>query len=215
MDIVNPLAEAYADLITSDEDELLQEINKQTSLNHPKAHMLSGKVQGQFLTFLSTMLQPKYILEIGTFTGYSALCLVKGLQPGGELHTIELRESDAKTAQTFFNQSNRKNEIHLHIGKAMEIISNLPHTWDLIFIDADKTGYLDYYELLFPKLNKKGLIIADNMLFHGQVLEEEIKGKNAKAIDAFNKHIAKDNRTQQVLLPFRDGLLLIKRKNED
>ena len=212
MDIVNPLAEAYANLITSDEDELLQEINKQTSLKHPKAHMLSGKVQGQFLTFVSTMLQPKYILEIGTFTGYSALCLAKGLQLGGELHTIEIRETDAQTAQTYFNQSYQKNEIHLHIGYAMEIIPQLPHLWDLVFIDADKTGYIDYYELLVPRLSKKGLIIADNMLFHGQVLAEPLKGKNAIAIDAFNKHIAKDERTEQVLLPFRDGLLLIKKK---
>jgi len=212
MDIVNPLAEAYANLITSDEDELLHEINKQTSLKHPKAHMLSGKVQGQFLTFISTILQPKYILEIGTFTGYSALCLAKGLQPGGELHTIELRETDAETARAYFNQSKQKNEIHLHIGYALEIIPDLPFFWDLVFIDADKTGYIDYYEMLVPKLSKKGLIIADNMLFHGQVLEEPIKGKNAIAIDAFNKHIAKDERTEQVLLPFRDGLLLIKKK---
>ncbi len=114
MNIFNPLAEAYANLITSDEDGLLQEISAQTSLKHPKAHMLSGKVQGQFLTFISTFLRPKYILEIGTFTGYSALCLVKGLQPRGELHTIELRESDAETAQSYFNHSNQKNEIHLH-----------------------------------------------------------------------------------------------------
>ncbi len=212
MDIVNPLAEAYANLITSDEDELLQEINKQTSLKHPKAHMLSGKLQGQFLTFVSAMLKPKYILEIGTFTGYSALCLAKGLQPGGELHTIELRDSDAKTALTYFNQSIRKNEIHLHIGYALDIIPVLPYTWDLVFIDADKTGYIDYYELLLPRLSPNGLIIADNMLFHGQVLETPLKGKNAIAIDAFNKHIAKDSRTEQVLLPFRDGLLLIKKK---
>lgn len=212
MDIVNPLAEAYANRITSDEDELLQEINKQTSLKHPKAHMLSGKVQGQFLTFISTILQPKYILEIGTFTGYSALCLAKGLQSGGELHTIELRETDAETAQAYFNQSKQKNEIHLHIGYALEIIPDLPFVWDLVFIDADKTGYIDYYEMLVPKMSEKGLIIADNMLFHGQVLEEPIKGKNAIAIDAFNKHIAKDERTEQVLLPFRDGLLLIKKK---
>ncbi len=212
MDIVNPLAEAYANLITSDEDALLQEINTQTSLKHPKAHMLSGKLQGQFLTFMSKMLQPKYILEIGTFTGYSALCLAKGLQPGGELHTIELRESDAETAKSYFNQSFQKNEIHLHIGYALDIIPELPHFWDLVFIDADKTGYIDYYELLLPRLSPKGVIIADNMLFHGQVLETPLKGKNAIAIDAFNKHIAKDSRTEQVLLPFRDGLLLIKKK---
>ena len=212
MDIVNPLAEAYANLITSDEDELLQEINRQTVLKHPKAHMLSGKLQGQFLTFISKILQPRYILEIGTFTGYSALCLAKGLQPSGELHTIELRESDAETAKLYFNQSFQQNEIHLHVGYALDIIPQLPHCWDLVFIDADKTGYIDYYELLLPKLSSKGVIIVDNMLFHGQVLETPIKGKNAIAIDTFNKHVAKDNRTEKVLLPFRDGILLIKKK---
>ncbi len=212
MEIVNLLAEAYAEKITSQEDELLQVISKQTSMNHPKAHMLSGKVQGQFLTFISSMIRPRTILEIGTFTGYSALCLAKGLQPGGELHTIELRESDGKTAQTFFNLSNQKNEIHLHVGYGLEIIPQIPLRWDLVFIDADKTGYIDYYEMIVPRLSDNGVIVVDNVLFHGQVLEEPLKGKNAKVIDEFNKHIAKDERTEQVLLPFRDGLLLIKKK---
>ena len=212
MEIVNTLAEAYAEKITSQEDELLQKINQQTSQKHPKAHMLSGKVQGQFLTFISSIIQPKYILEIGTFTGYSALCLAKGLQLDGELHTIELRESDAATAQAFFNQSIQKNEIHLHVGYGLEIIPQLPYIWDLVFIDADKTGYIDYYELIVPRLSDRGVILVDNVLFHGQVLEEPLNGKNAKAIDAFNKHIVKDQRTEQVLLPFRDGLLLIKKK---
>ncbi len=210
--IVNPLAELYADAITSDEDLLLQKINDHTTVNHVKWHMLSGKVQGQFLSFISAMVQPRYILEIGTFTGYGALCLAKGLKNEGELHTIELRESDAQTAQTFFNESNQKNKIHLHIGDATQIIPQLPFFWDLEFIDADKTGYIDYYELIVPKLSGKGVIVVDNVLFHGQVLENPIKGKNAKAIDAFNRHIAQDNRTEQVLLPFRDGLLLIKKK---
>ena len=212
IDIVHPLAQAYADALTSDEDLLLQKITDYTNANHAKPHMLSGKVQGQFLSFISAMIQPKYILEIGTFTGYSALCLAKGLQDDGELHTIELRESDAETAQTFFNHSFQKKKIHLHIGNATQIIPQLPFFWDLVFIDADKTGYIDYYELIVPKLSGKGVIVVDNVLFHGQVLENPLKGKNAKAIDAFNRHVAQDNRTEQVLLPFRDGLLLIKKK---
>ncbi|MFP5042557.1 O-methyltransferase [Parasediminibacterium sp. JCM 36343] len=212
MDIIHPLAEAYSYAITSDEDELLQLIYEQTSAKHPKAHMLSGKVQGQFLTFVSQMLQPKYVLEIGTFTGYSAVCLAKGLQYGGELHTIELRDADAQTAQSYFNQSKQKKEIHLHIGEALSIIPQLTHNWDLVFIDADKTGYIDYYELVVPLLSKKGVIIADNVFFHGQVLEQPLKGKNAIAIDAFNKHVAADPRTENVLLSVRDGLLLIKKK---
>lgn len=212
IDIVNPLAQAYADLITSEEDLLLQKITDYTNSNHVKAHMLSGKLQGQFLSFVSAMLRPKYILEIGAFTGYSALCLAKGLVDDGELHTIELRESDAATAQTFFNHSYNNKKIHLHTGEALQIIPQLPFLWDLVFIDADKTGYIDYYELIVPELSDRGVIVVDNVLFHGQVLENPVKGKNAKAIDAFNKHVAQDSRTEKVLLPFRDGLLLIKKK---
>lgn len=212
IEIVNPLAQAYADVVTSDEDALLQKINDYTNKNHLKAHMLSGKVQGQFLSFISKLIHPKFVLDIGTFTGYSALCLAKGLCEDGQLHTIELRESDANTAQKFFNESIQQKKIHLHIGDATQIIPELPFVWDLVFIDADKTGYIEYYELIVPNLSSKGLIIVDNVLFHGQVLENPLKGKNAKAVDVFNKHVAQDSRTEKVLLPFRDGLLLIKKK---
>jgi len=213
MELVSVLAEQYADRLTSQEDGLLREINEETTRLHPHAHMLSGHVQGKFLTFISTILRPVYILEIGTFTGYSALCLAEGLQKDGELHTIELREEDARTAQTNFSKSKHNKAIHLHTGNALEIIPQLPYTWDLVFIDADKTGYIDYYEMVLPRLSEGGLIIADNILFHGQVLEEPIKGKSAKAIDAFNQHIANDIRVEQLLLTVRDGLLLIKKKS--
>ncbi len=212
MELVNPLAEHYAANITSKEEELLLQINERTTTEHAHPHMLSGHVQGKVLTFLSTMLQPRYILEIGTFTGYSALCLAEGLAPGGELHTIELRQEDADTASTNFSNSTFGKQVHLHVGNAMEIIPQLDFEWDLVFMDADKTGYLDYYELVVPRLSNRGIIIADNVLFHGQVLEEDIKGKNAKAIHAFNEHVANDKRTEQVLLTVRDGLLLIKKK---
>ena len=212
MDLINHLAEQYAATITSAEDELLQQINNQTATHHPLAHMLSGHVQGKVLTFISSILQPKYILEIGTFTGYSALCMVQGLASGGELHTIELREQDANTARTNFSKSKFAKQVHLHIGNAIEIIPTLNYTWDLVFIDADKTAYTNYYEQIVPRLSNRGIIIADNVLFHGDVLQEVIKGKNAKAIDEFNKHVAKDQRTEQVLLTVRDGLLLIKKK---
>ncbi len=214
MELTNLLAEAYAEAVTSPQDALLQQVHDETVQQHALHHMLSGKVQGTFLTFLSNLIQPKYILEIGTFTGYSALCLAAGLQKEGELHTIELREADAQTAQRNFSKLNGNKKIHLHLGNALDIIPALPHNWDLVFIDADKTGYIDYYEMVLPRLNKNGLIIADNVLFHGQVLEQPLKTKNAKAIVAFNKHVANDNRVQQVLLTVRDGLLLIKKKNE-
>jgi predicted O-methyltransferase YrrM len=212
MELVHPLVEAYATKCTTPDDTLLQEIQQATLQAHPHAHMLSSPVQGKLLSFLSTLLQPKYVLEIGTFTGYSALCLAKGLSQEGELYTIELREEDAATAQKNFSKSERNHQIHLQIGNAISIIPQLDKKWDLVFIDADKTSYLEYYELIVPRMAKNGLIIADNVLFHGQVLETPITGKNAKAIEAFNGHVMADERTEQVLLTVRDGLLLIKIK---
>lgn len=210
MELINKKAEAYAELFSSSEDELLKEVADFTN-NHPHAQMLSGHVQGKFLETISCLLQPKKILEIGTFTGYSTLCLAKGLQANGELHTIELREEDAKTAQFFFSKSLYNKKIILHSGNALDIIPKLKGTWDIVFIDADKVSYIDYYELTLPHVKQNGLIIADNVLFHGDVLEESIKGKNAKAIHAFNTHIANDKRVEQVMLTVRDGLLLIRK----
>lgn len=210
-EIISALAETYVDKHTSAEDELLDKINKETVENHPLAHMLSGHVQGKLLSFISKLLAPKHILEIGTFTGYSALCLLKGLSSEGELHTIEIRKEDAETALRNFKFAKNNNLITLHVGNAKDIIPALTHQWDLVFIDADKVSYIDYYELVLPRLSEKGLIIADNVLFHGQVLEKPIKGKNALAIDAFNKHVSADIRVEQVMLSVRDGLLLIKK----
>lgn len=210
--IISPQAEAYAQLFTSADAPLLAEIEAYTNVHHPHAHMLSGQVQGKFLSFLSTILRPKYVLEIGTFTGYSALCLAEGLQKDGELHTIECREEDAQTARNYFSKSYRKDQIHLHVGNAADIIPMLNHKWDLVFIDADKTGYIGYYEQIVPHLAENGIILADNVLFHGQVLEDPISGKNAKAIHAFNEHVKQDTRTEQVLLTIRDGLLMVKKK---
>lgn len=212
MELVNSKVEEYALQHTSKEDVVLHQIYLQTLQQHPQQHMQSSWVQGQFLSFLSFAAKPKYILEIGTFTGFSAICLAKGLQPNGELHTIELRQPDAQTAQANFNKFKNGNQIHLHAGNALDIIPKLTYKWDLAFIDADKTNYINYYELVFPQLNDGGLIIADNVLFHGQVLEDEVKGKNAVAINNFNNHVAADERAEQVMLSVRDGLLLIKKK---
>jgi predicted O-methyltransferase YrrM len=211
MELVNALAEKYAQMVSSPEDNLIRKVSEETMENHAHAHMLSGHVQGTFLTTLSKLLQPQRILEIGTFTGYSALCLAKGLTKEGVLHTIELREEDAAVAKKYFQQSPDKEKIILHVGNAMDIIPSLQESWDIVFIDADKLGYVDYYELIFPYLKHNGLIIADNVLFHGQVLEENITGKNAVAIHAFNQHVKKDIRVDQTLLTLRDGLLLIRK----
>lgn len=211
MELIHSLAEQYAKSSTSSLDDLLQEVEKFTLQHHPHPHMLSGHVQGKILEMVSNMIQPLRILEIGTFTGFSALCLSKGLQENGELHTIELREQDAVTAKGFFDRSGSDKKIKLHVGDAKKIIPVLKEEWDLVFIDADKTGYIDYYELTLPQVRKNGFILADNVLFHGEVLTEVIKGKNAIAIDAFNKHVAADARTEQVMFTVRDGLLLIKK----
>jgi len=211
MELVNQVAEDYAKLNTTPLDDVLQEVETFTLTNHPHAQMLSGHVQGKLLEMISRMIQPGRILEIGTFTGFSALCLAKGLKEGGSLHTIELREEDAATAKKYFQQAGADN-IQLHIGDAQEIIPTLKENWDLVFIDADKVNYINYYELTLPSIKKGGWILADNVLFHGEVLEEKVTGKNAIAIRAFNEHIANDERVQKVMLTVRDGLMLIQKK---
>jgi predicted O-methyltransferase YrrM len=203
--------EEYAELHTSPLPPLHQEVLDYTLQNHPKHHMVSGLVQGQFLRMMSQMLQPKYILEIGTFTGFSALCLAEGLQKDGKLYTIELREDDAIKAQSYFNRSEKVNNIHLCLGNANHIIPTLSFPWDLVFIDADKTGYSNYLDLVLPQVRPGGIILADNVLFHGEVLEEEVKGKNAKAISAFNEKVRNTSGIDFTLLTARDGLMLIRK----
>lgn len=215
MDIIDPKVEAYASKYTSPEDALLQEISAATRASHSHAHMLSGHVQGKFLEMISCLLQPRRILEIGTFTGYSALCLAKGLLKDGKIHTIELRDEDASVARANFNRSIDAGKIILHVGNALHIIPGLNETWDLVFIDADKVNYTQYYQLVLPLVRPGGLILADNVLFHGQVLQSRpggITGKNAKAIQAFNEYVQQDVRVDKVLLTIRDGLLMIRKK---
>ena len=211
MDIVNPLAQQYAEKYTSPDEALLQQVLAETVARHAHAHMLSGHLQGQLLQMISCMIRPQRILEIGTFTGYSALCLARGLQKEGLLHTIELREDDATTAQGYFNRSTYKQNIILHIGEALPIVGGLAETWDLVFIDADKVSYTHYFNLVLPKVRRGGFILADNVLFHCQVLEEEVKGKNALAIQAFNEAVLQSTEVEKVLLPLRDGLYLIRK----
>jgi caffeoyl-CoA O-methyltransferase len=211
MELINPLVQTYAEKYTSAEDSLLKEIAAFTYGHHPKSHMLSGHVQGKFLEMVSHMIRPKRILEIGTFTGYSALCLAKGLEKGGLLHTLELREEDANAAKAYFDRSFFKDQIILHIGDALELIGEIDEWWDLVFIDADKENYINYFNLVLPKLKPNGFILADNVLFHGQVLEDPVKGKNAKAIQAFNDFVAGRDDVERMLLPLRDGLYLIRK----
>ncbi|MEO6960392.1 MAG: O-methyltransferase [Puia sp.] len=211
MELINPKAQMYAEHFSPQEDPLLNQIEEDSQL-HPEKQMLSGALQGKLLEMISLIIQPAYVLEIGTFLGYSTLCLAKGLKPGGELHTLEIREETAAAARENFKKSKTSNKIILHTGNALEVLASLDKPWDLIFIDADKTGYSDYYRLLLPKLRSGCLILADNVLFHGQVLEEKLTGKNAIAIQAFNELVLQDRRVDKVMLTVRDGLLMIRKK---
>ena len=214
MELFNPQVELYAQQFTSPQNELLKEIEHYTLTHHAHPQMLSGHVQGRLLEMISRMIQPMRILEIGTFTGFSAICLAGGLVPGGVLHTIDISQEDAMIAKAYFDRSSVKEKIKLHVGNALQLIPTLNEVWDLVFIDADKTGYIDYYELTLPKIRQGGFIVADNVLFHGEVLNPEPAGKNAIAIQAFNEHVRKDNRTCQVLTTVRDGLLIIQKQGE-
>ena len=212
MELIHPLAQAYAERFSTPEDAALNQVATNTRQTHPKWHMLSGHLQGGFLQMISEIMQPRYILEIGTFTGYSAICLSRGLHPEGRVHTIELRKEDAEQAKKNFNLAGVEDRIILHEGNALDIIPELDYPWDLVFIDADKPGYIEYYQLVIKRLRKGGIILADNVFFHGQVLEPEVTGKSAKAIQAFNEFVAQDQAVNKVLLTIRDGLLMILKK---
>ncbi len=218
VDLIHPLVQDYAERYSSPEDALLKEVNDFTMQHHSESIMLSGHLQGKLLEMISCMIRPRRILEIGTFTGYSALCLAKGLTPDGQLHTIELREADASTARSFFKRSSFAGQIILHTGNALDLVPQLEETWDLVFIDADKPAYIEYFNLVLPRLRKNGFILADNIFFHGQVLpkgtpseEAEVKGKSAKGIEAFNNYIRERTDIEKMVLTLRDGLLLIRK----
>ena len=211
MDLIHPSAQAYAEEYSSPEEELIREVGEYTITHHADPQMLSGHLQGKVLEMISCMIRPRRILEIGTFTGYSALCLAKGLVDDGQLHTIELREEDSRLASGYFKRSKFADRIISHTGNALEIIADLDETWDLVFIDADKPAYTEYFNLVLPRLRKNGFILADNIFFHGQVLEEEVKGKSAKGIQAFNDMIRQRNDVEKVVLTIRDGLFLIRK----
>ena len=211
MELIHPLAQQYAEKYSSPEDKLLKEVAEFTIQNHKESVMLSGHLQGKVLEMISCMIRPQRVLEIGTFTGYSALSLAKGLTDDGLLHTIELRDADAAKAKTFFNRSSFASKIILHTGNALDIIPSLNESWDLVFIDADKPAYIEYFNLVLPQVRKNGFILADNIFFHGQVLEDKVTGKSAKGIAAFNEFIKKRTDIEKVILTIRDGLFLVRK----
>ena len=201
--------ENYAAQHTEDEPLLLQELNKRTHLNVLQPRMISGHFQGRFLSLLSKMVQPRTILEIGTYTGYATLCLAEGLHPEGVLHTIDIKEELTDLQREFFDRSGYGNQIVQHLGKAADIIPALNTTFDLVFIDADKQNYAHYFDLVIEKMNRGGIILSDNVLWSGKVVEEvKPNDKHTQALMAYNQKIKDDPRVETVLLPIRDGITL-------
>ena len=206
----DPRLEEYIEYHTTPETELLYELRRKTFLHTPYPRMLSGQVQGRFLEIISKMIRPARILEIGTFTGYSAICLAQGLENGGILHTIESEGAYAEIAGDYFRKAGLKDKIVLHEGDALQIIPGLNEIFDLVFIDADKEHYADYYHLIFEKIRKGGYILADNTLWDGKVLEgEKARDPETMGIIRFNKEIQNDDRVENVLISLRDGVSMI------
>lgn len=204
--------EEYCELHTTPESQLLNKLNRETNLKVLRPRMLSGKIQGTFLAMISRMLKPSYILEIGTYTGYSALCLAEGLTSSGELHTIEIDEELEDISRKYFQKSPFYSQIHLHIGDANNIIPTLPHQWDLVFIDAEKKDYKKYFDLIFPNLRSGGIILIDNVLWSGKVVEEVAHNDyDTQAILAFNDYIQQYEGVINLTLPFRDGILMVEK----
>ena len=197
---------------TDKEDELLKELDRETNLNVLRPRMLSGHLQGKILEMLSKMVKPTSILEIGTYTGYSAICLAKCLQKGGQLHTIEINDELEEMSSRYFARAGLSSVIKQHTGDAREIIPKIKSNFDLVFIDGDKRDYLEYYNLIIEKLNPGAFIIADNILWSGKVVEKVIeKDEQTIGLIKFNKKVKEDARVNKVILPFRDGLMLIQK----
>ncbi len=211
-ELISPEIEAYCEAHTTEETDLLYRLNRQTHLQTINPRMASGQLQGHFLSIISDMIRPKRILEIGTFTGYSALCLATGLTSDGILHTIEINEEYEDRIRTFFAESPYNRQINLHIGDAKTIVPSLNEQWDLVFIDAEKSDYQEYYEAVFPKVRKNGFILIDNTLWNSKVVcEIQHNDKDTQAILAFNDKVQQDGRVRNLLLPFRDGIMMIEK----
>lgn len=205
--------ESYILSRIDEESELLKQLNRDAHVNLLKPRMLSGHLQGRMLKMFCRMMNPKYILEIGTYTAYATLCLAEGVDDDAEIHTIEVNDELEDFILKHLHKSKLKDKIHLHIGDAMEIIPQIDRTFDLVFIDANKRHYIEYYNLIFDKVRPGGLIIADNTLWDGHVLETpKASDKQTIGIQQFNDMIAKDDRAEKVILPIRDGLTLIWKK---
>ncbi len=210
MDFLPKAINEYSEKYTTPESALLYDLNRQTYLQIMIPRMLSGHMQGRILSMFSHMIKPKNILEIGTYTGYSALCLAEGLQPDGKLITIDKNEELEEFTQSYFDKSPYVDKIEFIIGNALDIITDLPQQFDIVFIDADKINYSNYYDRVINKVVKGGFIIADNVLWSGKVTQEK-KDKDTQALVDYCEKINNDTRVENVLLPVRDGLLIARK----
>ena len=195
------------------EDKVLEELYRQTHLYVVNPNMASGHIQGKFLEMLSFMIHPSRILEIGTYTGYSAICLARGLKGGGQLHTIEINDELNEMSTHYFALAGVADRVTLHTGRAQDVIPEMKYIFDLVFIDGDKREYCEYYDLVFEKVRKGGFIIADNVLWGGKIEgAEALKDPQTKGVVMFNEMVRKDPRVEKIVLPLRDGLMLIRKK---
>lgn len=214
MNLIDPEIESYILDHTSPEEPLLAELNRRTHVSTVHPHMLAGHLQGKILEFISRMIHPEHILEIGTFTGYSAICLAKGLAPGGRLITLEKNEEILPFAKEYIERSGMGDRIKLVAGDAKSFIPGPPDYYGLVYLDAEKDEYPDYYEQVLPKVKPGGFILADNVLWGSKVLEKMKKSDNfTGGILAFNRKVGEDERVEQVILPVRDGIMIIRKKD--
>ena len=211
MHLVSPEIEKYIDTHTSAESVVLAELNRKTHADVLMPQMLSGKVQGQFLKFISQMLQPRRILEIGTYTGYAAICLAEGLTENGKLFTIDINEELTELVNTYIDKAGLRNKIIPIVGDAREEIAKLNETFDLVFIDADKQNYSLYYDLVFDKVRSGGFILADNVLWSGRIIDEN-KDKDTQKLAEFNTKVQQDSRVDNVIVSIRDGIMMARKK---
>jgi len=205
----------YAERYTTPESEVLYKLSRETHLTQVYPQMLAGSMQGMMLQMISRMIRPHRILEIGTFTGYSAICLAAGFSDpaSGILHTIESNAELEPIIRKYLNEASLADSVMLHIGDAMQVIPALNETWDLVYIDADKPRYVDYYNLVLPQVRAGGFIVADNVLWDGKVLDQPEKwDKETRGIVAFNEQVRQDERVENLLLPLRDGLMIIMKR---
>lgn len=203
--------EKYVEAHTSPPGPVLQELQRETYAKIYMPQMVSGHVQGRFLSMISKLVEPRYVLEIGTFTGYSALCLAEGLKPGGTVYTIDVNEELETMVRSFLEKAQATDNVKYLIGNAVEIIPTLNVTFDLVFIDADKENYLRYYHLVFDKVRSGGVILADNVLWSGKVIEEN-QDEETKALVDFSNFVQSDDRVENVMLSIRDGVMIIRKK---